>query len=124
MAIPVCVPLCRDEEIIMPDEHGGVVRENYLWKVKMCVPVLRCMSCGAAGWTSQESPEVCSALTPHMSTYSTLSNHCMNATLSGYGNIPGNIILPPVDRHSRAYGYMLIRRPISTQGSSSGQRPL
>ena len=29
----LCVPLCRDEEIIMPDEHGGVVRENYLWKV-------------------------------------------------------------------------------------------
>ena len=55
----ICPP-CRDEEIIMPDEHGGVVRENYLWKVRKCsiqgVSVLRCISlCGGRFWTAQES---------------------------------------------------------------------
>ena len=30
----LCVLLHREEEIIMPDEHTGVVRENYLWKVR------------------------------------------------------------------------------------------
>lgn len=23
----------RNDEIVMPSEHGGLIRENYLWKV-------------------------------------------------------------------------------------------
>lgn len=27
--------ISREDEIIMPDEHGGMVKENYLWKVSL-----------------------------------------------------------------------------------------
>ena len=36
-ALSVCFNIAlsnyREEEIIMPDEHSGVVKENYQWKV-------------------------------------------------------------------------------------------
>ena len=38
----ICCPcLCyRSDEIVMPSEHTGLVRENYLWKVKCCASMV------------------------------------------------------------------------------------
>ena len=35
------LPSSRENEIIMPDEHGGVVKENYQWKVSSCTLLSR-----------------------------------------------------------------------------------
>ena len=50
----LCVPLCtcRDEEIIMPDEHSGVVRRTTCEVRKHVIqgiPVLGHSGCGVGG---------------------------------------------------------------------------
>jgi len=38
----VLIITCRNEEIVMPAEQVGLVRDNYLWKVKL---KKKCCSC-------------------------------------------------------------------------------
>ena len=42
LSLSLFLPPSRDEEIIMPDEYGSVVKENYQWKVYWKLLIVHC----------------------------------------------------------------------------------